>query len=483
MAGTSDEKKMPSKEPVEETGIKIYSFTIEKLNEENAQYWFYAMESQLKVQFAWQAIEYYYEVGKEEYNRIRKDHMKWTKVDMKADMIIQQGLTPTIILEIKDLPNVGVKWDYLKEAYLKSSNAMKAMQLMKMANWHQGPNVNAKDAYREIEQLGHELVDMNGSKKIDIDELVVIWYLRGLREEYAMLKGTVMSSDVNLNKSNVLGRAMDFDQLHGGPNEKASRTKKKGMKCFTCGKTGHRARICPSKQDDDDASADEGKHRDGPGGRKGRNKKSNHYSKQKGKAAREGSSAANDDDGYDEQYPVKYSAHAIEIMSDEATLERAMPMSEYKVEWANYIIEGAHRVNMNPSKWCFDSGATSMCTGNQSIFEFLDETSRGHLIIASGTKMPIMGRGIVRFDLPNGSTARLGRVVYVPGLAENLLSLEALHMAGFESIGSKGGYVLRKNGKVVACGKQEGRTTYLHSVKHVNALFTGPKAAKMLQYA
>ncbi|ODM15243.1 hypothetical protein SI65_09184 [Aspergillus cristatus] len=97
--------------------------------------------------------------------------------------------------------------------------------------------------------------------------------------------------------------------------------------------------------------------------------------------------------------------------------------------------------------------------------------------------MPIMGRGIVRFDLPNGSTARLGRVVYVPGLAENLLSLEALHMAGFESIGSKGGYVLRKNGKVVAHGKREGRTTYMHSVKHVNALFTGPGAAKRLQYA
>ncbi|BCR89754.1 uncharacterized protein ACHE_50952A [Aspergillus chevalieri] len=94
------------------------------------------MESQLKVQFAWQAIDYYYEVGKETYNQIRKDNLKWTKVDMKADMIIQQGLTPTIALEIKDLPNVGAKWDYLKEAYPKSSNAMKPMQLMKMANWY-----------------------------------------------------------------------------------------------------------------------------------------------------------------------------------------------------------------------------------------------------------------------------------------------------------------------------------------------------------
>lgn len=97
-------------------------------------------------------------------------------------------------------------------------------------------------------------------------------------------------------------------------------------------------------------------------------------------------------------------------------------------------------------------------------------SGRGNLIIAGGTSMSIMGRGIVWFNLPNGSKAKLGRVVYVPGLAENLLLLEALHLAGFESIGSKGGYMLRKNGRVVAHRKRERWTTYLHSVKRTNVL-------------
>ena len=67
--------------------------------------------------------------------------------------------------------------------------------------------------------------------------------------------------------------------------------------------------------------------------------------------------------------------------------------------------------------------------------------------------MPIKGRGIVKIQLLNGQEARLGRVIYVLGLEENLLSLEALHLAGYELRGSLQGYELLKNDKVVAYGK------------------------------
>ena len=71
--------------------------------------------------------------------------------------------------------------------------------------------------------------------------------------------------------------------------------------------------------------------------------------------------------------------------------------------------------------------------------------------------MPIRGRGIVRFDLVRkGQQVRLGGVIYVLGLAENLLSLEALHLAGFESRGSSQGYKLYKDRKTVAFGKRIG---------------------------
>ena len=51
------------KTPIQDQGIKINQFSIEKLTKDNTRYWFYKMETELRGQFSWQAIEYYQEVG------------------------------------------------------------------------------------------------------------------------------------------------------------------------------------------------------------------------------------------------------------------------------------------------------------------------------------------------------------------------------------------------------------------------------------
>lgn len=141
--------------------------------------------------------------------------------------------------------------------------------------------------------------------------------------------------------------------------------------------------------------------------------------------------------------------------------------------------EVAYRARRDPSRWCFDSGATSMCTGDQSIFENMQPCS-GTLTVANDAKMPIVGRGVVSITLPNKTKARLGGVIYVPGLSENLLSLEALHLAGLESWGPKKGYKIMREGRIVATGKRIGSTTYLHSVKGTDALLVDAKKQKYI---
>ena len=451
-------------DPIEEKGIEINKFTIDKLTEENARYWFYAMESQLKVQFSWQAIEYRQKVGNNEYQLLRNRNSKWLRVDMKADMIIQYGLTPTVILEIKGFENAGSKWDYLKKTYLESSNTSRAVQLMRMSNWHQGPSISAKEAFRELDQLSRELIDMYGGKQLDIDDLFVICFLRGLRDEYATFRETIMSSDSNIDKGQVLRRILDFDQLKK-PADKAARARQsdgsdKRPKCYNCQGRGHMSRNCPSKQDGNESANDDRRSVRGSSKRDGRDRRYGRSNKQKGRAAEdERESTENSEDDR-----VEFGALAKEG-------------SDAMVEYAGFVREEAYQANDDPTKWCFDSGATSMSTGNREIFEQMIPC-RGTLTIASGTSMPIRGRGTVVFDLPNGKRARLGGVIYVPGLAENLLSLEALHLAGLESRGSKEGYEILRDGEVVAKGKRTGRTTYLHSVKYANALLVDARKSK-----
>lgn len=80
------------RELVEESAIKIYPFSIDKLDEDNAQYWFHAMEKQMRLQYCWQAIEYYQDVGDQHYTAVLGRNSKWFRTDLKADSIIEHGL-------------------------------------------------------------------------------------------------------------------------------------------------------------------------------------------------------------------------------------------------------------------------------------------------------------------------------------------------------------------------------------------------------
>ena len=60
---------------------------------------------------------------------------------------------------------------------------------------------------------------------------------------------------------------------------------------------------------------------------------------------------------------------------------------EYAVEVSKQMTFAIEKMNLaanDPSRWCFDSGATSMSTGCQDIFESLDKQCHGTLTITSG---------------------------------------------------------------------------------------------------
>lgn len=119
-------------------------------------------------------------------------------------MIIEIGLDELTILQIKHLRNAGLQWDELKKEYLKSTNTRKAIKLMQLANWSWNHEVNAVEAFHEIQLIADEFVDMNNSRNVDIDELLAIWYLHGLGDQFATLRESIIGTNTSLNPDYVL---------------------------------------------------------------------------------------------------------------------------------------------------------------------------------------------------------------------------------------------------------------------------------------
>ena len=362
------------RKPKEGKPIKVYPFAVDHLCEENARYWFYEMETQLGGQYAWEAIELYEEYGPVKFKRMLADH-EWERVNRKANLIIQKGLSPTTILEIKDMNLAGDRWTYLREKFLTPNNAMKAMKLMQMANWTWDRSTKASKAWTELKQLGMEFIEMNGSETIRIMDILLIWYLRGLGNDFRQTRDTLMSTEDVLEEKVVINRVRGVEQMYG-QGENASRASQqdrpRGPKCYSCQGYGHKAAKCPNQQREDDSEnrSSSTSKRDSQGGR-GR-----------GRGSGRGSSRQNHGGRTAEEQNVAQS-------SDEERGNRIVEEYDYKVdseidsEKAGFIQEEAHRSSSHRG-WVFDSSTTSMSTGDRSIFKYMDPCV-GTLKIASRT--------------------------------------------------------------------------------------------------
>ena len=133
--------------------------------------------------------------------------------------------------------------------------------------------------------------------------------------------------------------------------------------------------------------------------------------------------------------------------------------------------ECAREAESGDDRWVTDSVATTHCTGDISKYESIDQGYRGVL----GTprhRLRIEGKGIAIILLLEGY-ARVHDILYVPKMKGNLLLMQILHKDGIFNEHAEDGYQFyRKDRKTLATGLNEGRTSYLESVKSPDALMT-----------
>ena len=235
---------MKMRQPIFEKPIKLNHFQIDKLNDENAIYWFHVIESQLKDHCAWEAIETYAEVGPETYAQM-VSIPAWKRVDMTAHAVIHKGLSPSDNYLHKNEHLAGQKWDSLKDRFLPSSSVLKAMKLKNMAQWTQNPKRDAAEAWTDLKKMKEEFIFMNGGKTINIDELFVVWYLSGLGPKYSNMRDRIICSD-NFSEDYVSDFVRNQMYIEKGLRKMFPRTQRKGPKCWSCRGFGHKAARCPN---------------------------------------------------------------------------------------------------------------------------------------------------------------------------------------------------------------------------------------------
>ena len=129
-----------------------------------------------------------------------------------------------------------------------------------------------------------------------------------------------------------------------------------------------------------------------------------------------------------------------------------------------------------------DSGATHHITGTLAILHNFQHIVEGSgilpskCIVADGTALKVLGYGTVILR-KGGSTVVIDRVLYVPGIHSNLLSVRTFLDSGSTLYGVKGYLYIQKDGEIVLTAPNKASAGKLYVVDHKPVVNVGVKQA------
>jgi hypothetical protein len=119
----------------------------------------------------------------------------------------------------------------------------------------------------------------------------------------------------------------------------------------------------------------------------------------------------------------------------------------------------SNEASTKSSTWVIDSGASQHITGFKGQLDSLQEDYVDEVAIGDDTRYPTMGIGTCTIHLKSRKTIELTKVLYVPGIKRNLLSISALEDEGL--------IITFMEGKVLAWPKNSNiKNAYKISSRH-----------------
>lgn len=182
---------------------KLPHIVIDKLSTENSRYWFHTMEQHLKFLDVWNMIVKYQEKGQFVYQTILRTRHRLQAKDLKARMIMEQGLKNTDVLNAKQFTYAGGVWSYIPRKCLNKSEAEVVQMYMRVLQWKKNPSMSIADSLDEIEQFNFEIEDVAGLGKSFNPTMILIIFLNGLGSEWSDVISSIETSK-NYNRNDIL---------------------------------------------------------------------------------------------------------------------------------------------------------------------------------------------------------------------------------------------------------------------------------------
>lgn len=129
---------------------------------------------------------------------------------------------------------------------------------------------------------------------------------------------------------------------------------------------------------------------------------------------------------------------------------RKSKKTQDKRESSNFVAAFSATLGGNTSKWYIDSGASMHMCSNKKWMHDVREPSVKYITVANSEPLSVEAEGNVSINISKDNKILVRNVLFVPGLAANLISVSTIAKSGFRAaFHAKGCDIIDKNGKLI----------------------------------
>lgn len=394
--------------------------SIELLNNNNYFLWSEKIEGVLRAKKLWKKVMGVKPVIKPDENDSNYEgNLKlwdeWDDNNAAARAIIINTMDKAQLLKYTHIKEADKLWNTIKTNMAAGTEQLKSRSLSELTNLRMKKGENVDDYINRAEALRNQCVQLGR----DIEDFELRMYiLKGLRQEYDKnvrileIQTNITINDIRyaLKQEELRGEMRKEERWKGQENvRKVYERGKSDMECFNCGKKGHMARECYSKQKcynchgfNHTAAMCKERRRNTPN--QGRNYSGNTQMSH-------------------QRRPVDNRRERREI-SLKAEDEIIHTVGDYSND--EFVFAVSQDIdNNNDQIWLLDSGSTSHMTDNIKIYDNIEEEER-KIALADKEGKKLCSKGIGEVVIKQSSSKnniRLKNVLCVPDLNTNLLSV------------------------------------------------------------